>query len=223
VTSANALRERLCLLARSMFERGLTHGSTGNISVRCDDETFLVTPTGSSLGFLDPGRLAHLAADGTHLSGDAPTKEMPLHRAFYQFHGAHAGAVVHLHSHHAVTLSMIEGVNPDSMIPDLTPYSRMQLGTVRRVPYFTPGDPALGAALAALPSSTTAVILANHGPIVAGTDLDRAVFAIEELEASARLTLETRRHPHRLLTREQTQRLIDVFGLEHDHGPRKRF
>lgn len=208
------IRERICLFARSLYERGMTHGSTGNISVRLEDGSLLVTPTGSSFGFLDPAEIALITAEGRHVSGANPTKEMPLHNAFYQLRSEKAGAVVHLHSHHAVALSVLDGIDPNNVLPPLTPYSLMQLGHVRLVPYFIPGDPALGQALAALPEATSAAILANHGPIVAGATLEKAVFAIEELEASARLALETANGNSRLLTRRQIEQLVAAFNLE---------
>lgn len=207
-------REKICLFARSLFERGLTHGSTGNISVRLDDGRYLVTPTGSSFGFLDPDELAIVAPNGTHLSGLLPTKEMPLHSAFYRMRGNASGAVVHLHSHHSVRLSMLDGIDSDNVLPPMTPYSLIQLGHVKLVPYFVPGDPALGEALSALPPTTSAAILANHGPIVAGASLDQAVFAIEELEATARLALETRDGKTRLLSPAQIGQLVETFKLE---------
>ncbi len=174
----------------------------------------MVTPTGSSFGSLDPSDLSRLDKDGAHLSGPRPTKEMPLHNAFYRLRGQKAQAVVHLHSHYAVRLSVLEGVNPVDVLPSLTPYTLMQNGRVHLVPYYRPGDPALGRALEELPKTTTAVILANHGPIVAGPDLDHAVFAMEELEASARLALDTLADDRRLLTDSQILELIDTFNLE---------
>jgi ribulose-5-phosphate 4-epimerase/fuculose-1-phosphate aldolase len=214
MSSQTALRERICRFARSLFDRGLTHGSTGNISVRLEDSSLLVTPTGSSFGFLDPAEIAHVDGTGRHLSGLQPTKEMPLHTAFYGLRGARAGAVVHLHSHHSVRLSMLPDIDPDNALPPLTPYAIMQLGHVRLLPYFRPSDPAMGRAVAELDPKTSAVILANHGPVVAGTDLDRAVFAMEELEATARLAVESRGTPARALSAEQIAQLIAAFDLE---------
>ncbi|MCR9121761.1 MAG: aldolase [Phyllobacteriaceae bacterium] len=214
MTEESHLRERICRFARSLYDRGLTHGSTGNISARLDDGRFLVTPTGSSFGFVDPADLSLVAAAGHHLSGDPPTKELPLHTAFYGLRGARAGAVVHLHSHHAVHLSLLSDIDPEDALPPLTPYSLMQLGRVRLLPYFRPGDPAMGRAVAELDPKTSAVILANHGPVVAGVDLDKAVFAMEELEATARLAVETRGAKTRPLGRKEIAQLVAAFDLE---------
>ena len=208
------LRERICLLAASLHGRGLTHGSTGNISARLDDGRILVTPTGSSFGFLDPARLSVLDAEGRHLDGDPPTKEIPLHTGFYAARKGAAGAVVHLHSHHAVRLSLLPDLDPANVLPALTPYAIMQLGRVRLLPYFRPGDPAMGEAVRALDPLTSAVILANHGPVVSAADLDRAVHAMEELEATARLALETRGERVRGLNAEQIADLVRTFRLE---------
>jgi ribulose-5-phosphate 4-epimerase/fuculose-1-phosphate aldolase len=133
-----ALRERICLLAKSMFDRGLTGGSTGNISARTPDGGLLVSPTGTSLGRLDPARLSRFDAAGRLISGDPPTKEMPLHAAFYETRSS-AGAVVHLHSCHSVALSMMPDADPEDFLPPLTPYAIMKLGRVKLLPFFLPG------------------------------------------------------------------------------------
>lgn len=186
--SDEALALRICALARSLFERGLTPGSSGNLSARSGDG-FLVTPTNASLGRLDPARLARLDAGFAHVGGDAPTKEMALHRAFYETRGPRAGAVVHLHSFHAVALSTLPGLDPDDVLAPLTPYPVMRLGRVRLLPYVRPGDPAMGEAVAALGGTRKAVLLANHGPVVADRSVEAACDAIEELEEAARLAL----------------------------------
>ncbi len=207
------LREAVCTLARSMFDHGLTHGSTGNISVRLPDGGLLVTPTGSSFGRLDPARLSRFDADGTLLSGDKPTKEMPLHQAFYDTRST-AGAVVHLHSAHAVALSMLPDVDPDNMLPPLTPYALMLLGKVLLLPFFVPGDAAIGEAIRGLGGRRSAVMLANHGPVVASKDLFAAVNAMEELEATARLALLTRHQQPRLLSPDEVEQVVTRFDVE---------
>ncbi len=206
MTPETRLREQICRLAASMFERGLTHGSSGNISARLEDGSVLVSPTGSRLGALDPARLARLAPDGRHLDGDPPTKEVPLHTAFYDTR-SHTGAVVHLHSTHSTALSILDDVDPEDVLPPINAYSVMQLDRVRLLPYFRPGDPAMGTAVRELGGRFAAVLLANHGPVVAGGDLDRAANAMEELEATAKLELLTRHLPRRLLDPAEVERL----------------
>ncbi len=208
-----ALREQICTLAKSMFDRGLTSGSTGNISARTEDGGLLVTPTGTSFGRLDPARLSRFDATGTLISGDKPTKEMPLHTAFYDTRAC--GAVVHLHCCHAVALSALEA-DADNFLPPITPYAVMQLGRVKLLPYFRPGDPAMGQAVRGLAGKRSAVMLANHGPVVAGRDLEAACNAIEELEATARLALLTRGQSPSLLTEAQIRDVVTTFDVEWD-------
>jgi len=198
-------REAIVRIARSMFERGLTHGSTGNISVRVDDG-WLMTPTGSSFGDLDPARLARLDAEGGHIGGDAPTKEAFLHRAMYEEQPRFA-AVVHLHSVHAVAVSVLADVDPADVLPPLTAYYAMRVGCLPLLPYFAPGDARLAHAVSGHASRHHALLLANHGPVVAGTSLAAAADAIEELEATARLYLLLRHERTRALTAEQVAEL----------------
>ena len=207
------LRERMCLLAASIFERGLTGGSTGNISARTPDGGLLVSPTGTSFGRLDPARLSRFDASGTLIEGDPPTKEMPLHRAFYDTRST-AGAVVHLHSCHSVAWSMMPDVDEDNFLPPLTPYAIMKLGRVKLLPFFLPGDPAMGEAVRGLAGKRSAVMLANHGPVVAGKDVEAAVNAVEELEDTARLALLTRGLNPRMLTGEQVRAVVTAFDVE---------
>jgi len=211
----SALREQVCLLAKSMFDRGLTGGSTGNISARTSDGGLLVSPTGTSFGRLDPGRLSHFDANGQLIGGDKPTKEMPLHAAFYDTR-ATTGAVVHLHSCHSVALSMMPDIDPDNFLPPMTPYSIMKLGKVKLLPIFLPGDPAMGEAVRGLAGKRSAVMLANHGPVVAGKDVEAACNAVEELEETAKLALLTRGIAPRMLSPEQVQAVVTKFDVEWD-------
>jgi ribulose-5-phosphate 4-epimerase/fuculose-1-phosphate aldolase len=213
------LREEICRLGRSLFERGLTPGSSGNISVRCDDGGFLVTPTNASLGALDPALLARLDANGRLQTGAPPTKEVPLHSALYQTRSA-SRAVVHLHSTHAVALSMLPEIDPRTALPPLTPYYLMKCGPTALVPYYRPGDPAVADAIKGLAGKYSSVLLANHGPVIAGDSLEAAVFAIEELEETAKLYLLLRGLNPRFLSPAQVQDLAKTFGLdlpEHGH------
>jgi len=206
------LREAVCRFARSLFERGLTPGSSGNISLRLDDGGLLVTPTNASLGFLDPAGLTRLDAQGRLVSGDPPTKEMPLHTALYETRRG-AGAVVHLHSTHAVAMTLLPEIDPQSALPPLTPYSVMRCGRVALIPYFRPGDPAVADAIRGLAGRHSAILLASHGPVVAGDTLEAAVFAMEELEETAKLALLLRGMNPRTLTPAQIDDLVHTFGL----------
>jgi ribulose-5-phosphate 4-epimerase/fuculose-1-phosphate aldolase len=212
--SADAnLREQICVLAKSLFDRGLTGGSTGNISARTSDGGLLVSPTGSSFGRLDPARLSLFDATGQHIGGDMPTKEMPLHSAFYETRST-AGAVVHLHSVHSVALSLLEDQDPDNFLPPLTPYAIMKLGKVALLPFFLPGDAAMGDAVRGLAGKRSAVMLAHHGPVVAGKDVEAACNAIEELEDTARLALLTHGMARRQLSDAQIKGVVTKFDVE---------
>ena len=215
MTQEAKLRELICTLAKSMFDRGLTGGSTGNISARTEDGGLLVSPTGTSFGRLDPARLSRFDSGGQHVGGDEPTKEMPLHSAFYDTRGT-AGAVVHLHSCHSVALSMMPDVDPDNFLPPLTPYGIMKLGRVKLLPFFMPGDPAMGGAVRGLAGKRSAVMLANHGPVVAGKDIEAACNAIEELEDTARLAMLTRGLSPKGLSYKDVQALVTRFDVEWD-------
>ena len=207
------LRDELCALGRSLFERALTHGSTGNLSVRCGD-AWLLTPTGSSLGQLDPARLSKLDAEGRLLSGDPPSKENFLHLAMYQ-ERARSQAVVHLHSTHSVAMSVLEDIDPGDVLPPLTAYYVMRIGTLPLVPYYAPGDRQLAEAVRGFAGRHHAVLLANHGPIVAGSCLSAAGDAIEELEATARLYLLLHGRRVRTLTPAQVAELKVRFSQEY--------
>lgn len=213
--SESKLRERICEMAASMFARGLTGGASGNISARTEDGGLLVSPTGSSFGSLDPARLSRFDDRGMLIGGDKPTKEMPLHSAFYETRGK-TGAVVHLHSTHAVAWSMMPDIDPENLLPPLTAYAVMRLGKVRLLPFFVPGDPAMGDAVRGLAGKRSAVVLANHGPVVAGKDLEAAVYAMEELEETAKLALLLKGHQPRMLTSGQVQRVVDKFDVDWD-------
>ncbi len=210
------LRDQICILAKSMFDRGLTGGSTGNISARTEDGGLLVSPTGTSFGRLDPARLSHFNAKGLLISGDKPTKEMPLHSAFYDTRST-AGAVVHLHSCYSVALSLLPCTETDNFLPPLTPYAIMKLGKVQLLPFFLPGDPAIGDAIRGLAGKRSAVMLANHGPVVAGKDIEAACNAIEELEDTARLALLTHGMKPGQLTPDQIQSVVTRFDVEWDN------
>ncbi|WP_458526990.1 3-oxo-tetronate 4-phosphate decarboxylase [Onishia taeanensis] len=206
----NRLREQIAVYGKSLFDRGLTMGSSGNISVRLDDGGWLMTPTNACLGRLDPGGISRLDREGRHLDGDKPTKESVLHLAMYG-ERPQSGAIVHLHSTHSVAVSCLPEVDPCDCIPPLTAYYVMRVGKLPLVPYHMPGDPALGDAVKGLAGKHSAVLLANHGPVVAGKSLEAAVYATEELEETAKLYLLLRGQNPRGLTDEQVAELEARF------------
>jgi ribulose-5-phosphate 4-epimerase/fuculose-1-phosphate aldolase len=206
------MRDEMAEFGRSVFDRGLTAGSSGNISVRLEDG-WLLTPTNACLGRLDPARISKLAWDGHPVSGEPPSKEAPLHLAMYQERAA-AGAVVHLHSTYSAAVSCMRNLPAESCLPPLTAYFVMKIGRLPLVPYHRPGDPRLGAAIRALAARYGAVLLANHGPVVSAASLEAAVYAIEELEETARLFLLLKGQEVRPLDEAQIRELVEVFRLE---------
>lgn len=205
------LREAIVRWGGSLFERGLTAGSSGNISAKIGDG-YLMTPTNSCMGFLDAEHLSRLDASGNHVGGHKPTKELPLHFAFYEARPA-ARAVVHLHSTYATALSCLADIDVDDAIPAITPYVVMRVGRVPVLPYTRPGSGEIAPLIRAKAAEHAAVLLANHGPVVAGNSLEAAVFASEELEETARLALLTRGLNVRHLSDDQIAELGAAFRL----------
>lgn len=203
------IREDICTLAKSLFDRGYGCGSSGNISVLADDG-MIVSPTNSSMGRLDPARLSKVARDGTHMSGDKPSKETFLHLAMYR-ERPEMTAVVHLHSTHSVAVSCLAEIDPEDVLPPITAYYVMRVGKLPLVPYFPPGDMALADAVRETARRHHAMLLANHGPVVAGKSLENAVHAAEELEETAKLFLMLRGEKTRFLTPEQVADLKARF------------
>lgn len=195
----------MCVLGKSMFDRGLTVGSSGNLSVRTDDG-WLMTPTNCCLGFLDPAKLSRVDVQGNLLSGDKQTKESFLHLSVYEKR-PDARAIVHLHSTHSVAVSCLADVDPKQPIPPITAYYVMKIGNLVLLPYYAPGDMALANAVKEVAAKHHAILLANHGPVVAGKDLESAVYATEELEETAKLYLMLRGNRLRILTPEQVAEL----------------
>lgn len=210
--SADAvLREKICRCGASLFSRGLTFGSTGNISAAHPDGGWLMTPTNASMGELDPARLSRIGADGAWISGDKPTKEDFLHRVMYA-QRPNAGSVIHLHSTHSVAVSCLHGIDHHDCLPPLTAYYVMRVGRLPLVPYHPPGDTTLAHAVEKLAGKHHAVLLANHGPVVAGTSLENAMYATEELEETAKLFLMLRGSKVCPLTDAQVEELRRRFG-----------
>ena len=211
IEKEQVLRERIVVQGRSLFERGLAAGSSGNISARLEDG-WLLTPTDSCLGQLDASRLSKLDWHGRLISGDPPSKEAFLHRAMYEERSS-ANAIVHLHSTYSAAVSCIEGLDTASCLPALTPYFVMKIGRLPLIQYHRPGDPALADSIRELARTHAALLLANHGPIVSGASLEAAVYAIEELEETAKLFLLLRNVPVRPLSDSQIDELRSTMPV----------
>lgn len=203
------MRDTIVSVAKSLFDRGLTAGSTGNISVRLSDGRMLMTPTNASLGCLDPARLSRFSAEGVHEAGDKPTKEAFLHTCMYCMRAAD-NAVVHLHSTYSVAVSILADTNPEDALPPLTAYYVMRVGNLPLIPYYKPGDEALALAVREKATHSHALLLANHGPVVSGKTLLDAQYATEELEETAKLHLMLRGQVIRPLTPQQVAELKPI-------------
>ena len=212
MSQEKVFRERIVETGQSLYRRGLSPGSSGNISVRLEDG-WLLTPTNSCLGELDPAGLSKLDWNGNLVSGEKPSKEYFLHLAMYQKR-RQSGAIVHLHSSHAAAISCLDGLSPESCIPPITPYFVMRVGKLPLIPYFRPGDKALASEIAKHAEKHAAILLANHGPVVSGHDLDSAMYAIEELEETAKLMLLLQGQKIRILDDTQIGELRETFGAQ---------
>ncbi len=207
--SERDLREQIVMQGKSLFARRYTSGSSGNISVRLPDG-ILITPTNSSLGSLDADAISKVDWDGNHLSGEKPSKEAFLHLSMYRMRPREA-SVVHLHSTWSVAVSCLADIDPANVLPPITAYYVMRVGQLPLVDYYPPGDKTLADAVESLAASAHSLLLANHGPVVAGKSLEAAVNSIEELEETARLYLVLRDLPTRYLTEAQCEELRTLF------------
>lgn len=202
-------RDALVFWAGSLFERGLTSGSSGNMSLRLGDG-WLITPTNCCLGALKPEDPVLVDSDWRVRGCGVPSKEWPMHAAMYAAR-PDAAAVVHLHSVHAVAVSCLDDLNPEDVLPALTPYFVMRVAPLAIAPYRPPGDASLADDIRRLAIRSHAVLLRNHGTIIAGTTLEAALFAAEELEEAAKLKLLLRGQSVRTLTPEQVSLLRELF------------
>ena len=210
MTNIGKSREQICRLGESLFHRGFTVGSSGNISVRLSDDRWLVTPTNACLGRLDPERLSVIDASGNLIDGDPPTKESFLHLAIYNQRPSDE-AVVHLHSTHSVAVSLLPDVNPNQPVPPLTAYYVMKVRDLILLPYYAPGDLSLANAVKAVAGKHHAILLANHGPIISGKTVEEAVYASEELEETSKLFLLLKDQKPRTLTADQVIELKEKW------------
>ncbi|GMA29165.1 class II aldolase/adducin family protein [Arenivirga flava] len=208
---------RLIEAGRTLVEAGLSPGSSGNLSVR-DGEGLVMTGTGTQLGALQPRDLAVLTRDGAHVEGARPSKEVPLHVALYAKNPAHE-AVVHVHSPYAVALACLAPWAEHSAVPPLTPYSLMRVGQVPLLPFAAPGDPAMGALIGDSPHPFHAALLANHGAVVSGETIERAVDSAIELEEACRIAVLTEGRERNLIPVEQVLAITGRWGTPWTPAP----
>lgn len=215
MNTAAALREAICATGLSLYSRGYVHASAGNISVRLDDDSVLITPTDACLGRLDPATLAHVGADGVQRSGDRASKTLALHRRIYAAEPS-ARCIAHTHATHLVALTLAGVWHTDDIVPPITPYYVMKVGHVPLIPYHRPGDPAVAGlveqrihAAQAAGTPLRAVMLDRLGPTVWHHSPAEASAVLEELEETARLWLMSRPTP---LNPDQIAELRQHFG-----------
>ena len=215
MTTKAALRDEICRVGRSLYERGYVHSTAGNISVRLEEGGFLITPTDACLGMLDPNALAHIDAAGQQTAGERASKTIALHRRIYAADRP-ARCVIHTHSTHLVALSLIGGATPEDFLPPITPYFVMKVGRVPLIPYHRPGDPAVAERVEQAirqaqeeGAPIRAVMLARLGPNVWHETPAAAMATLEELEETARLWLLSRPTP---LDARQIDELRKSFG-----------
>lgn len=205
MTAPGAAARQLERVAHSIHRRGLTHGRTGNLAVRADQD-ILVTPSGVPLDAVSADTLSVIGPEGHHMTGPRPTKEALLHAAMLRARpGDHA--VVHTHSPHSAAVSCMAGLDDDEPLPPLTAYYAMRVGRMRALPFVAPGDPAGAVMVEEAARETHALLLRNHGAIVSGQDLDVALDALEEIEHTAQIFLSLRGLPMRPLTASETAAL----------------
>ncbi len=201
------LRNDLVRVGHILFERGLTNGSAGNMSVALDDGTFIATPTGSSLGQLNAEELSKIDAKGLLITGAKPTKEVPFHLALYQAN-PEVKAIIHLHSTYSTAYACLAGLDPANAICPMTPYIVMRLGKVLLLPYHKPGSVEIANDLSKVAAGHKAFLLANHGMIVGGKSMTDALNNAEELEESCKLYFLTKGLNVKHLTQDEIDELL---------------
>ncbi|MGH8329497.1 MAG: aldolase [Pseudomonas sp.] len=209
MSNESALREEICEVGRSLYQRGYTVGSAGNISARLDDG-WLITPTDVCLGRLDPSTIAKVNLAGEWVSGDKPSKTLALHRQVYD-RNPNVGGVVHTHSTHLVALTLAGVWQADDILPPLTPYQVMKVGHIPLIGYQRPGSPKVAEQVAQLANSVRGVMLERLGPVVWESSVSRASYALEELEETARLWLMSHPKPEPL-DQAALDELRETFG-----------
>ncbi|MDR6231589.1 ribulose-5-phosphate 4-epimerase/fuculose-1-phosphate aldolase [Pseudomonas sp. SORGH_AS199] len=203
------LREEICTVGASLYARGYTVGSAGNISARLEDG-WLITPTDACLGRLDPAAIAKVGLEGDWVSGDKPSKTLALHRQVYDRNPG-VGGVVHTHSTHLVALTLAGVWCPDDILPPITPYQVMKVGHIPLIPYARPGAASVAEQVAQLANRVRGVMLERLGPVVWESSVSKASFALEELEETARLWLLSEPRPAPLDAAALAE-LAETFG-----------
>jgi ribulose-5-phosphate 4-epimerase/fuculose-1-phosphate aldolase len=187
-------------VGKTLFDRGKTSGASANMSFLHEDRIY-ITGTGSCFGDLTEKSFSEIDINGQHLGGPPPSKELPLHCCLYR-KKSKTGAVIHTHSFYSVLWSCLKHNNVTDIIPRYTPYLQMRLGTVGLIPYARPGSSELFELFEKFIDKSDGYLLANHGPVVGGTDILSAFFALEELEESAKIAWTLRKENANIIAKE---------------------
>ncbi|MEZ4670328.1 MAG: class II aldolase/adducin family protein [Anaerolineae bacterium] len=219
ITQEIELREQICSVGKELHRSQLVDGTAGNISVRLDDNRFLITPSGLRKGYMKPNQLIVIDKNGTVLESSdntkrKPSSETPMHLEVYK-HRPDVHAVIHAHPTYAVALT-IAGI---PMQKYTIPEAIILLGIVPTAPYATPATTEDSEVITDLIENHDALLLSHHGSLTVGKDVWEALVRLETLEHNARLTYLV----HQLgggtsLTSEQIEKLLDLrqkLGLTH--------
>ncbi|MCS3422847.1 ribulose-5-phosphate 4-epimerase/fuculose-1-phosphate aldolase [Rahnella sp. BIGb0603] len=207
--SENKIREDICFAGESLFQRGYTVGSSGNISARLDDG-WLITPTDACLGNLDPAKIAKVNLQGEWINGEKPSKTLKLHQGIYQ-NNPDAQCVTHTHSTYLVLLTLRGVWSPEAILPPITPYQVMKVGKIPLINYHRPGAQEVAERVATLANHVKGVMLERLGPVVWGHSVAHASYILEELEETAKLWLKSERKVI-ALPDEAINELCALFG-----------
>jgi ribulose-5-phosphate 4-epimerase/fuculose-1-phosphate aldolase len=215
--NASESRAEICRVGASLYARGYVHASAGNISVKLDDGSFLITPTDACLGNLVAAELAHVSAEGQQLSGARASKTLALHRHIYEASPL-TRCVIHTHATHLVSLTLQGVWQQADILPPITPYYVMKVGHVPLVPYHRPGAPEVATQVAQLIGESLqrakpirGVMLERLGPVVWHQSPAEASAVLEELEETAKLWLMSNRQVQ-ALSEAHIDELRSTFG-----------
>jgi ribulose-5-phosphate 4-epimerase/fuculose-1-phosphate aldolase len=176
-------RAAVAAMSRLVYDRGLTAGAGGNISVRASD-LVVITPAGWSLRALNPSLIAVIDLEGRHVEGPPPSSERLLHLAVYHRRPG-VTAILHVHSPYAIAVSCLPPRPDGSAMPAYTGGYAIVIGRLPLVPHYTPSTSELARAGAEALAECDAALLGNHGSVAVGTSLEAALDLVELIEENA--------------------------------------
>jgi L-fuculose-phosphate aldolase len=216
--SPETAAHRVISVGRSLHAAGLVWGRSGNISRRLGVNSFLITASGADLGALAMDDLARCSITAEAHDGPPPSSETSLHRAIYQSR-MDVQAIIHSSPFFTTLAACSKGPLP--LRTDLFPEAMVYLGLIAWVPYHRPGSEALAGAVAAQAATSESLILANHGAVILGRNLDEALLRLEALEYLCRLEITARASglALRYLGEKAAQDIAAAYGSQPSPGP----